>query len=182
MDTVLSTSLLAAAAALGGVLVTVIADGTKEKRRLVHERTVRAEERHEATAARRAAFELDNLIAAYDAIWLLARESTKIHMADRRAGETTEHGYGGTLLPEGLETDIKVTSQATKTIRLILDDTVRNLALEASNAMSDVSTLGVRAKLEGWAPVSVERGEAEHNIAVTKVARRWTPSPTGYAR
>jgi hypothetical protein len=70
---------------------------------------------------------LDNLIAAYDGLGLLARESAKTHIVDRRAAESTEHGYGGTRLPEGMEADITVTSQAVKTIGLILDDCRRPL-------------------------------------------------------
>ncbi|MFC8619744.1 hypothetical protein ACFT9M_25505 [Micromonospora purpureochromogenes] len=162
------TGALTAAAAIGGVLVTVVADGTKERRRLAHERTVREEQRREAVAARRASFELDNLIAAYDGLWLLTRESAKRHFVDRRAAETTEYGYGGTLLPEGTEADITATSQAVKTIKLILDDEVRTLALEAHDAIGEASLLGVKAKIFGRGPVSLAEGEAAHNEAVRR--------------
>ncbi|WP_262282142.1 hypothetical protein [Micromonospora sp. MA102] len=166
MTDVVWTAALTAAAAIGGVLVTVIADGAKEQRRLGHERTVRAEERREAVAARRASFELDNLIAAYDALWLLAREATKTHFVDSRAAETTDYGYGGTRLPEGTEADITVTSQAAKTIKLILDGEVRTLALKAQRAMNRASLLGVEAKIHGRGPVSLAEGEAVHYEAV----------------
>jgi len=159
VDTAIWTSVLTGAAAIGGVLVSVAADGLKDRRRIVHERAAREAERRGNLRDRRRTFELENLIAAYDGLWQLTREAAKLHVVDRRAA-ATEHGYGGTRLPEGVESDIAVTSQAVKTIRLILDDDVRTLALQAHSAFADVSLLGVKAKLFGRAPVGMSEGDA----------------------
>lgn len=170
--TTLLTGAIAAGSALGGVLITVLADGLKDRRRLAAEKEARRAERVEAEAARRRTFELENLVAAYDSLWLLARDMAKAHSADMRAAQGTAHGYGGTLLPDdvnGTETDLLERSKATKTIRLILDNEVRSLALQALDAMDQLSLLGVKAKIFETGPVSAEAGVRAAHDAVSKV-------------
>ncbi|KAB1116734.1 hypothetical protein F6X54_10650 [Micromonospora aurantiaca] len=160
IDTAILTAGLTGVAALSGVLVSVLADGLKDRRRTAHERALREEDRRAAASDRRRTFELENLISAYDGLWLLAREAAKAHQADVYAAKNTEHGYGGTLLPAGTEVDLSQTSQAVKSIRLILNDDVRRLALDARDAMTAVSMLGLRAKIFQTGPVSLAEGEA----------------------
>jgi hypothetical protein len=106
--------------------------GWPERSAKAHPRpNTREEQRRHAGAARRRTFELDNLIGTYDGLWLLTREAAKVHSVDKFASEKTEHGYGGARFPAGIESDIAVTSQAVKTIRLIMDHDVRALTLEA---------------------------------------------------
>ncbi len=170
--TVLWTAALTAAAAIGGVLVTVVADGLKDRRRLQHEGDVREQERQRAAADRRRTFELDNLLAAYDGLWLLARKSAKVHTGDRTAAQSTAHGYGGTQLPEDardVDAQLAATSQAVKSIRLILDDQVRHLADQAHEAMSYANSMGVMAKIQGRGPVSAAEGEAAFAEAVNRI-------------
>lgn len=154
------TPVMTALAALSGVLVTVVADGLKDRRRITHERVLREEERHAGAADRRRTFELENLQAAYDGLWLLMREASKVHQADVLAAKQTAHGYGGTRLAEGTEVDPSVTSQAVKAIRLVLDDQVRALALDAHTAMTELGMLGVRARIFQSSPVTLEEGES----------------------
>ena len=80
-------------------------------------------------------------------------------MVDRRAAESAEHGYGGTLLPPGTEVDATAGNQAIKAIRLILDNDVRQLALSAHEAMCVASMLGTRAKIFETGPVSLAEGD-----------------------
>ena len=169
IDTGILTAGLTGVAALSGVLVSVLADGLKDRRRSVHERALREEDRRAAASDRRRTFELENLISAYDGLWLLAREAAKTHQADVYAAKNTEHGYGGTLLPAGTEVDLSQTSQAVKSIRLILNDDVRRLALDARDAMTAVSMLGLRAKMFQTGPVSLAEGEAAMADATHKV-------------
>jgi hypothetical protein len=166
-DTVV-TALITTVAALGGVLVTVLADGLKDRRRVQREDEERTRDRRESSAARRDAFELQNLLAAYDGLSLLARECTKIHLVDVRAARSTEHGYGGTRLPAGTETDLAVTREASKAIRLVLNDRLRSLAGEAQEALTWVSMVGVVARGEGR-NASVDEGEVAYQAAVASV-------------
>jgi hypothetical protein len=166
--TELWTAGIAAAAALSGVFASVAADGLKDRRRIRHEHTMHERQRRTGLEDRRRTFELENLQVAYDSIWLLAREQAKIHAIDRRAAETTDHGYGGALLPDSVETDISKTSQAVKAIRLILDDEVRRLALEAQAALNHASMLGVTAKIFNRGPVTVAEGDAANADAAFK--------------
>jgi hypothetical protein len=159
---------LTGAAAISGVLVSVLADGLKDRRRTAHERMLREEDGRAAASDRRRTFELENLISAYDGLWLLTRKAAKIHLADVHAAKHTERGYGGTLLPDGPGTDLSQTSQAVKAIRLILNDQVRRLALDAHEAMGAVSMLGVRAWIFQAGPVSLAEGEAAFAEAVRK--------------
>lgn len=168
INTAIVTAGLTGAAAISGVLVTVLADGLKDRRRNKHERMLREEDWRAAAADRRRAFELENLISAYDALWLLTREAVKTHTADVHTAKHTEHGYGGARLPNGTETDLSQTSQAVKTIRLILDDRVRRLALDAHEAMGTVGMLGVRARMFQTGPVSLAEGEAAMADATRK--------------
>lgn len=165
------TGVIAAAAAISGVLVTTVADNIKERRKIRHDLKVKQLDREQANAARKRTFEIENLQAAYDGLWLLARESAKTHLADIQAARTTEHGYGGTLLPEGVESDIALTSQAKKAIRLILDDDVRAVALEATSAMGELAMLGAKAKMMNRGPVSESEAEAV-NARVVDIADR----------
>jgi hypothetical protein len=168
INTAIVTAGLTGAAAISGVLVSVLADGIKDRRRVSHERGLRAEDRRAASVDRRRTFELEYLIAAYDGLWLLTREAAKTHLADAQAAKDTEHGYGGTLLPTGLEADLSQTSQSVKAIRLILDDQVRRLALDAHEAMGAVGMLGVQAKMFQTGPVSLAKGEAAFADAIRK--------------
>ncbi|MFV2022641.1 hypothetical protein [Micromonospora sp. LOL_023] len=168
-DTAILTAALTGVAAISGVLVSVLADWLKDRRRTAHERMLREEDRRDAASDRRRTLELENLISAYDGLWLLAREAAKAHHADMRAAKHTEHGYGGMLLPEGTEIDLSQTSQAVKSIRLILDDRVRRLALDAHEAIGAVGLLGVRARMFQEGPVSLADGEVAMADAVRKV-------------
>ena len=159
---------LTGAAALSGSVVTVLTSTLNDRRRLAHERRVRAEERQEATAERRRTFERENLLVAYDSLWFFLRESGEIHDVDRRTAETTEHGYGGTPLPVGVGDDLASGKQAIKTIRLILDDDIRRMALDTHAALSRVNILGTSARLYGRGPVSSAEGNAAFLDAITK--------------
>ena len=170
------TAVLTAVAALGGVAITTWADAFKERRRIAHDLAVRQAERTTAATDRRRTFEIENLQAAYDGLWLLGREMTKTHLADREAAKT-EAGYGGTLLPAGVEGDIALTSQAAKAIRLILDDRVRALAQRAQSSINEVSMLGVKAKIFGRGPV----GEAEGDAAVAEASGHLDEAMTAIA-
>jgi hypothetical protein len=158
-----STVLIAvvtALAALGGVATTNISDFFKDKRRIRHDLRVKELDRVAAELSRRRTFELENLHAAYDAMYLLVRDLTKIHMANVEIARTTDLGYGGAPLPEGTTADLESRSRAVKTIQLILDDNIRKLALDAQAAMTEVVMIGARAKAEGRPPVSVRSGES----------------------
>lgn len=165
VDSAFWTAGVGALAVLSGVVVQTVADGFKERRRISHEVAVRVAERAATVDERRRAFEIENLLASYDGLWQLARDMTTTHLADLTIARTTEHGYGGARLPDGVEpTDLAARSQAVRTIRLILNDEVRRLALAAQTAMNRVSMLGVaRGRERG--PVSVEEGEAAYAAA-----------------
>lgn len=153
---------------LSGVVIQTLADGFKERRRINHEVAVRVAERAATVDERRRAFEIENLLASYDGLWQLARDMVRVHSADLAIARSTEHGYGGARLPDGADvdpTDLAARSQAVKTIRLILNDEVRNLALEAQSAMTRVSMLGLAAHMRQRGPVSEEEGQAAFGAA-----------------
>jgi hypothetical protein len=91
-------------------------------------------------------------------MYLLMRDLMKIHTVNIRIARTTDFGYGGGPLPEGTTTDLESRSRAVKTIQLILDDDIRNLALSTQEAMTEVATMGVRAEAEGRPPISASSG------------------------
>jgi hypothetical protein len=154
------TAIVAALAALGGVATTNLSDYFKDKRRIRHDLRVKELDRAAAELSRRRTFELENLHAAYDAMYLLMRDSMKIHLASLEIARSTEFGYGGAPLPEGSTADLESRSRAAKTIQLILDDDIRKLALGAQTAMTEVATMGARARSEGRPPVSIGSGES----------------------
>ncbi|MCU7730923.1 hypothetical protein ODJ79_45025 [Actinoplanes sp. KI2] len=154
------TALVAALAALGGVATTNISDYFKDKRRINHDLEVKKLDRVAAESSRRRTFELENLHAAYDAMYLLMRDLVKIHTVSVESARTTGLGYGSARLPEGTTADLESRSRAAKTIQLILDDNIRKIALDAQTAMTEVATMGARAKFEGRPPVSVDSGES----------------------
>lgn len=168
-DTALWAAAIAGSAAIAGGLVSTFADGLKEKRRISHDLAVRSAERISAAADRRRTFEIENLLAAYDGLWLLARDMTKVHLADIDAARTTEHGYGGTRIPDGVEGDPAALGQAAKTLRLILDDDVRRLVQHAHSALGDVNMLGVKAKMFDRGPVSEQEGNHAAAAAASAV-------------
>ncbi len=133
---------------------------------------VRVAERAATVDERRRAFEIENLLASYDGLWQLSRDMARTHSADPAIARSTEHGYAGARLPDGADiepADLAARSQAVKTIRLILDDEVRNLALEAQSAMTRVSTLGLVAHMTQRGPVSEEEGQAAFGAASNAV-------------
>src|SRR5690349_20548403 len=141
VDTAVWTAGIAGAAALGGVAASAFVSWRNERNRIRHDVAVRQAERLAAAADRRRTFEVDNLLAAHDALGRLARQATRIHLFDVKVARTTEHGYGGTPLPDGLDSVPEEKRLTGKTLGLIINDEVRHLADQAMDALNAVGFL-----------------------------------------
>jgi hypothetical protein len=159
-QTAVQTAVIAAAAALGGVLVSVFAEALREGFRVRHEARVRAHERQVAAADRRRAFELENLLAAYDSLYSLVGDTFKIKLAVQGPapfGDEPADMRSPGSPPERPQHRFS----EVRTIRLILDDECRRSAHKAYELLNDYTMLDIDANARGLPPASrLERSTA----------------------
>jgi hypothetical protein len=132
-----TTALIAASSALGGVLISTRTDAAKERRRLDHDLKVKDADRAHAEASSRRTFEIENLQEAYDGLFRLLQNCAERHRRFLQKGR--DDGLPSQPAPEDRQEDLIVTSRAIKSIRLILDDKVRGLAIQAHEAHTELS-------------------------------------------
>jgi hypothetical protein len=155
------------------VLTTFLGFGTatwseilRERRRARADAELRIKEGERAASDRRRDFEIPQLTRAYDAVFRLVRQSMEMHLEDARMANA-EMGYGRAPFSIPAGSDISVGREATESVRLILDDRLREAAHEAISRLNAVGMLGVAARATNTGPVSVAEGEAAIMEATT---------------
>lgn len=148
--------------ALGGVALTLGSEHRRERGRRQADLADRDETRRRATADRVREFELEQLLLAYDAIWRLLRRASEVHLHDVRSAKAGQ-GYGGTQIGNPAGSDVETARDATRAVRLILNDDIRRAAEQVLGQAGALSSMGAVAREAGRGLVTEEEGERAFN-------------------